>query len=199
MGRVSRITSVPTGTPQGGPARSGMSTLTTSWGRPLLGARGDLVQVRRKRECSSPPAQLESCLHVEAIVNSCVEPRQACLLGDGCQSSTLAWEGGGEYAAIRAREAGVGGRVRRVLRRREHRHDQLARDSHEGSLGPRRLVHVPVVRDVDLLLGPVDRDLINLGQRRVESSASKYGWRRRPQLTLGREKEGTRAEVAACD
>src|SRR5213083_2648129 len=79
------------------------------------------------------------------------------------------------------------------------RNDQLARDSHEGSLGPRRLVHVPVVRDVDLLLGPVDRDLINLGQRRVESSASKCGGRRRPQLILGGEKEGTRAEVAACD
>src|SRR5207249_9189832 len=77
--------------------------------------------------------------------------------------------------------------------------DQLARDSHEGSLGPRRLVHVPVARDVDLLLRPVDRDLINLSQRRVESSASKCGWRRRPQLILGREKEGTRAEVAACD
>src|SRR5881409_4386167 len=148
----------------------------------LLGARGDLVQVRRKRERGSAAAQRESCLHVEAIVNSRIQPRQACLLGDGCNSSTLAWEGGGEYAAIRAREAGVGGRVRRVLRRREYgvdtrvclqgpdepvvvlgieasdervegcrahkehdprgfrlaavvRNDQLARDSHERSLG----------------------------------------------------------------
>src|SRR5437879_10877336 len=40
--------------------------------------------------------------------------------------------------------------------------DQLARDSHEGSLGPRRLVHVPVVRDVDLLLGPGVRDQIDI-------------------------------------
>src|SRR6266704_1550707 len=227
-------------------AAAGRAGLRVAARRRLLGARGDLVEVRRKREGGSPAAQRESCLHVESIVNSRIQPRQACLLGAGCNSITLAWEGGGEYAAIRAREAGVGGRVRRVLRRREHgydprvrlrgpdepvvvlrieasdervegcrahkehdprglrvravvRNDQLARDSHEGSLGPRRLVHVPVVRDVDLLLSPVDRDLIDLGQRRVESSASKCGWRRRPQLILGGEKEGTRAEVAACD
>src|SRR5213593_4517392 len=88
--------------------------------RHLLGARGDLVEVRRKRERGGPAAQRESRLKVESIVNSRIEPRQACLLGDGCQSSTLAWEGGGEYARHRARNAGVGGRVRRVLRRREY-------------------------------------------------------------------------------
>src|SRR5882724_349418 len=88
--------------------------------QPLLGARGDLVQVRRKRERGSPAAQLESRLEVESIVNARIQPRQACLLGHGRQPNSLAWERGGEYFAIRAREARVGGRVRRVLRRREH-------------------------------------------------------------------------------
>ena len=79
------------------------------------------------------------------------------------------------------------------------RNDQLARDSHEGSLRPRRLVHVPVVCDVDLLLGPGVRDVTNLGQRRIESGATKRGRRTRAQLILGRQEERTRAEVAACD
>src|SRR6266487_2598664 len=161
-------------------------------------------------------------------------------------SRTLAGECVGEYGTKGARETGVRGRVRRVLRRREYGmdariclwgpdepvvvlgieasderveagrahneqnpcglrvraavgNDQLARDSHEGSLGPRRLVHVPVVRNVDLLLGPGVRDLTNLGQRRIEGIASKCRWRSRPQLILGREQEGPRAEVAACD
>ena len=38
--------------------------------RRLLGARRDLVEVRRKRERSSPAAQRESCPHVESIVNA---------------------------------------------------------------------------------------------------------------------------------
>src|SRR6266705_6320280 len=74
--------------------------------RPLLGARGDLVQVRRQRQRGSPTAQLESRLKVEAIVNTRIQPRQAYLLGNDCHSGTLAWEGGGEYATIRDREAG---------------------------------------------------------------------------------------------
>src|SRR5207245_8086081 len=90
--------------------------------RHVLGLRGEQVEIRRKRERGGTAAQREPRLHVESIVNACVEPRQARLLGDGCNSSTLAGEGGGEYAAIRAREAGGGGRVRRVLRRREHGH-----------------------------------------------------------------------------
>src|SRR5256886_17652003 len=61
------------------------------------------------------------------------------------------------------------------------------------------LFRSPVVRDVDLLLGPGVRDLTNLGQRRIEGIASKCGWRSRPQLILGREKEGPRAEVAERD
>src|SRR6266516_278771 len=88
--------------------------------RSLLGARGDLVEVRGKSERGSSAAQGEPRLHVESIVDSRVESRQACLLGDGCHSRTLAWESGGEYAAKRARETGMSGRVGRVLRRREH-------------------------------------------------------------------------------
>src|SRR5690348_11987046 len=95
--------------------------------RPLPGARGDLVEICRKRERGSPAAQRESCLKVESIVNSRIQPRQACLLGDGCQSSTLAWERGAEYAAQRPREAGVSGRVRRVLQCREYGPDARVR------------------------------------------------------------------------
>src|SRR5205809_7193630 len=87
--------------------------------RHLLGARGDLVEVRRQRERGGPAAQRESRLKVESIVNSRVQPRQARLVGGSCQSSTLAWEGGGEYDRHRARIAGEGGGVRWVLRRRE--------------------------------------------------------------------------------
>src|SRR4029077_21177799 len=88
---------------------------------------------------------------------------------------------------------------RRLRVRAMVRNDKLARDTHEGSLGPRRLVHVPVVRNVDLLLGPGVRDVTNFVQRLIEGRASKCRGRRRPQLILGREKEGTRAEAAACD
>ena len=91
--------------------------------RALLRARGDLVEVRRKCERGSTTSQREPCLKVESIVNSCVEPRQACLLSHGIQACTLAWEGVDEYAAERARETGVSGRVRRVLRCREYRVD----------------------------------------------------------------------------
>src|SRR6266480_183821 len=214
--------------------------------RPRPGARGDLVEVRRQGERGRTTAQREPRLHVESIVNSRVESRQTCFLSHGLHSRTLAGECVGEYGTKGARETGVRGRVRRVLRRREYGmdariclwgpdepvvvlgieacderveagrahneqnpcglrvraavgNDQLARDSHEGSLGPRRLVHVPVVRDVDLFLGPGVRDLTNLGQRRIEGIASKCGWRSRAQLILGREKEGPRAEVAECD
>src|ERR1700694_2714948 len=88
--------------------------------RPFLGARGDLVEVRRQRERRSATAQLEPRHHVESIVNSCVEARQARLLGDGFHSSTLAREFISENDTKRARETGVSGRVRRVLRRREY-------------------------------------------------------------------------------
>src|SRR3989442_358887 len=48
--------------------------------RHLLGARGDLVEVRRQRERGGPAAQRESRLKVESIVNSRIQPRQARLL-----------------------------------------------------------------------------------------------------------------------
>src|SRR5437762_7262896 len=88
--------------------------------RPRPGARGDLVEVRRQRERGHTTAQREPRHHVESIVNSCVETRQARLLGDGFHSSTLAWEFVSENGTKRTRETGVSGRVRRVLRRREH-------------------------------------------------------------------------------
>src|SRR5438093_1011326 len=86
----------------------------------LPSARGDLVEVRGKSERRRATAQLEPRYHVESIVNSCVETRQARLLGDGFHSSTLAWEFVSENGAKRTRETGMSGRVRRVLRRREH-------------------------------------------------------------------------------
>jgi len=132
-----------------------------------------------------------------------------CGVGNTVTIAVFAWGGADEPVV----ELGIEASDERVEAGRAHNeqnpcglpvraavgNDQLARDSHEGSLGPRRLVHVPVVRDVDLLLGPGVRDLTNLGQRRIEGIASKCGWRSRPQLILGREKEGPRAEVAECD
>src|SRR6266576_7184780 len=86
----------------------------------LPSARGDLVEVRGKRERRGATAQLEPRLKVKSIVNSRIESRQACLFGGGCQSITLARECVGEYGTKRARETGMSGRVGRVLRRREH-------------------------------------------------------------------------------
>src|SRR5216117_1418406 len=71
--------------------------------------------------------------------------------------------------------------------------------SHPGAARHRELLERKPVAEVHLLLGASVRDLTNLGQRRIEGRASKCGRRRRPQLILGREKEGTRAEVAARD
>src|SRR5262245_54732690 len=85
--------------------------------------RGNLVEVRRKGKRRSATSQREARLEVESIVNSGVEPRQACLLSHGLEACTLAREGVDEYAAERAREAGVSGRVRRVLRYRKDRVD----------------------------------------------------------------------------
>src|SRR5262245_33358828 len=91
--------------------------------RALLCARGDLVEVCRKCKRCSTTSQREPRLKVESIVNSCVEPREACLLSHGIHACTLAWEGVDEYGAERARETGVTGRVRRVLRGRKYRVD----------------------------------------------------------------------------
>src|SRR5262249_33455689 len=100
-----------------------MLPATTVVTRALPCARGDLVEVRRKCKRCSTTSQREPRLKVESIVNSCVEPREACLLSHGIQKCTLAWEGGHEYAAERARETRVSGRVRRVLRDRKDRVD----------------------------------------------------------------------------
>src|SRR5947208_15799835 len=88
--------------------------------RPRPGARGDPVEVRRQRERGHTTAQREPRLHVESIVNSRVESRQTCFLSHGVHSRTLAGECVGEYGTKGARETGVRGRVRRVLRRREY-------------------------------------------------------------------------------
>jgi len=69
----------------------------------------------------------------------------------------------------------------------------------KAALGPRRLVHVPVVRDVDLLLGPGIRNLTNLGPALHCRQGSQMWVAEAAAAILGREKEGTRAEVAACD
>ena len=48
--------------------------------RALLRARGDLVEVCGKCKRGSTTSQREPRFKVESMVNSCVEPRQACLL-----------------------------------------------------------------------------------------------------------------------